>query len=144
MGSLRQPAPQVRLQLSRQCLLHAGAAASPELVWWSGRFADAMQEQTLRGRVLGRSTLSAAACRGRVCVVLGWGAIGQECGRLAQACGMRVLAMRRHVQLSPAEQLSGLQVRSLARMLPPHCPHEPCAAVACMRILHRSVTAQSR
>ena len=51
-------------------------------------------------------------CRGKTCAVVGWGAIGQECGQLARACGMRVCAMRRRVQLSQAEELAGLQARA--------------------------------
>ena len=44
--------------------------------------------------------------------IVGYGDIGQACGRLARAYQMRVIALRRRIELSGDEQQSGLKARS--------------------------------
>ena len=43
--------------------------------------------------------------------VVGYGDIGQAAARMARVFGMRILALRRRVELSAEEQAEGLQVR---------------------------------
>ena len=51
-------------------------------------------------------------CRGKTMGIVGYGDIGQACGRLARAYQMHVIALRRRTELSGDEQQSGLKARS--------------------------------
>ncbi|KAG2489804.1 hypothetical protein HYH03_011753 [Edaphochlamys debaryana] len=89
--------------------------------------------------------------RGRTMGIIGYGDIGQACGRLAKAFRMRVIALRRRTELSAAEREAGV----VEKIYPPDqlnqlmaesdyvvmaTPHTPAthrmvgaAALACMR-----------
>lgn len=74
--------------------------------------------------------------RGQAAVVVGWGPIGQEIGRLLQALGLRVIAVRRQAGAPPAEPSPGGQVSTTATIvgraqLHETLPHADWLVIAC-------------
>ena len=45
--------------------------------------------------------------------IVGYGSIGQECGRIARAFKMNIIALRRRADLSTEEKEQGLKARLL-------------------------------